>query len=76
MRCGMCGDTRQQNNEPCPQCQEKPLTLLQAARVFSFIVPEGMNDDEIIGQIRSTLVYAGEMRRLNAAIAAEEARKK
>jgi hypothetical protein len=46
--------------------------LLKAARVFTFITG-GILDGAQIGKIYSTPIYAGEVRRLNAAIEAEDA---
>jgi hypothetical protein len=46
----------------------KLRALVRAAAVFSFRTEDFVSDDVRIGFIRDTPIYAGEMRRLNAAL--------
>ncbi len=61
----------------CPTCgsmgmkcslHEAAPDLLRAAMVFAFRIPTELADDEQVGVISNIPVYAGEIRRLNAAI--------
>jgi hypothetical protein len=46
--------------------------LLRAARVFDIVVDTDL-DDDIIGYLKGVAIFAGEMRRLNIAIAEADA---
>jgi hypothetical protein len=48
--------------------------LLRAARVFNFSACAD-HDDDLVGQIRGTKIYASELRRLNQAIEQEDNRR-
>lgn len=49
--------------------EERFGSLVAAAQCFCFEIPSGVPDDEIIGNISNVNVYAGEVRRLRAALA-------
>jgi len=48
------------------------MSLIRAAKVFNFIIPEWLDDDVAVGKICGVAVHAGEVRRLSAAIQAQE----
>lgn len=44
------------------------MTLLDAAKVFSFEIPEWLDDNIAVGKLAGVTIYAGEVRRLNQAL--------
>ena len=49
------------------------MSLVRAARVFSYEIPARLPDDTVAGTLWGVNVYVGELRRLTAAIHAVEA---
>jgi len=43
-------------------------SLIRAAQVFDFVIPEWLEDDAIVGKIAGTVIHAGEIRRLSKAL--------
>ena len=43
------------------------------ARFFSFVVPEHLDGDDIVGIIMNTIIYADDVRRLNSALSRDPA---
>ncbi len=48
------------------------MSLIRAARVFAFEVPDLLPDDTVAGTLCGVKVYVGELRRLSAAIQDKE----
>lgn len=47
------------------------MTLSEAARLFSFDIPEWIDDGVVVGKITGKPIYAGDVRRLNEALQGE-----
>ena len=42
--------------------------FIRAAGVFSFVIPEWLEDDAVVGKVVGVAIHAGEVRRLTAAL--------